>query len=249
MNVPCPHTYVIQCSFRPPWDIFQGIESVITERRRVQYEAQIAEDNYNYDAWFDYIRLEEAEAELDKVRDVYERAIANVPPSVEKRYWRRYIYLWINYALFEELQAQDVQRTREVYKASLELLKPLPFTFGKLWLLWAQFEIRQRDVTAARKILGRAIGTRPKENIFKGYIELELQLGEIDRARKIYEKYLETMPYNCNAWISFATLEQRCEELERARGIYELAITQTELDMPELLWKVICLVCCVCLSC
>ena len=32
---------------------------------------------------------------------MYERAIANVPPSGEKRYWRRYIYLWINYALFE----------------------------------------------------------------------------------------------------------------------------------------------------
>lgn len=43
---------------------------------------------------------------------VYERAIANVPPVVEKRYWRRYIYLWINYALFEELQAEDAQRTR-----------------------------------------------------------------------------------------------------------------------------------------
>lgn len=43
---------------------------------------------------------------------VYERAIANVPPVAEKRYWRRYIYLWINYALFEELLAEDVQRTR-----------------------------------------------------------------------------------------------------------------------------------------
>lgn len=45
---------------------------------------------------------------------VYERAIANVPPVAEKRYWRRYIYLWVNYALFEELQAEDMQRTRSV---------------------------------------------------------------------------------------------------------------------------------------
>ena len=34
--------------------------------------------------------------------DVYERAIANVPPVLEKRFWRRYVYLWIYYALFEE---------------------------------------------------------------------------------------------------------------------------------------------------
>ena len=48
----------------------------------------------------------ESEAEADAVREVYERAIANVPPAEEKRLWRRYIYLWINYALYEELIAK-----------------------------------------------------------------------------------------------------------------------------------------------
>ena len=48
----------------------------------------------------------ESEAEPDAVREVYERAIANVPPAEEKRLWRRYIYLWINYALYEELIAK-----------------------------------------------------------------------------------------------------------------------------------------------
>lgn len=38
---------------------------------------------------------------------VYERAISNVPPAPEKRYWQRYIYLWIKYALFEELEAGE----------------------------------------------------------------------------------------------------------------------------------------------
>lgn len=40
---------------------------------------------------------------------VYERAISNVPPAPEKRYWQRYIYLWIKYALFEELEAGEWQ--------------------------------------------------------------------------------------------------------------------------------------------
>ena len=60
----------------------------------------------NYDAWFDYLRLMESEADPDAVREVYERAIANIPPAEEKRLWRRYIYLWINYALYEELLAK-----------------------------------------------------------------------------------------------------------------------------------------------
>jgi crooked neck len=46
-------------------------------------------DPTNYDAWFDYIRLCEEENDPEKTRDVYERAISNVPPADEKRLWRR----------------------------------------------------------------------------------------------------------------------------------------------------------------
>jgi hypothetical protein len=40
----------------------------------------------------------------------------------EKRAWRRYIYLWINYALYEELEAKDAERTRAVYKEALRIV-------------------------------------------------------------------------------------------------------------------------------
>jgi hypothetical protein len=61
---------------------------------RFQYEEDVKKNPLNYDAWFDYVRLEESNGDKEKVRDVYERAIANIPPAEEKRYWQRYIYLW-----------------------------------------------------------------------------------------------------------------------------------------------------------
>lgn len=64
------------------------------------------ENPSNYDAWFDYLRLCETETSIEATRDVYERAVANVPPAAEKKLWRRYIYLWIYYAVFEELIAE-----------------------------------------------------------------------------------------------------------------------------------------------
>lgn len=67
-----------------------------------------------------------------QVREAYERAISNVPPAPEKRFWQRYIYLWINYALWEELDARDSERTREVYRACLKLVPHKLFTFGKV---------------------------------------------------------------------------------------------------------------------
>ncbi|KAK9940037.1 hypothetical protein M0R45_016713 [Rubus argutus] len=78
----------------------------------------------------------------------------------------------------------------------------------------------------------------PKAKIFDKYIVMELQLGNIDRCRKLYIKYLEWSPQNCYAWIKYAELENILSEKERARMLFEEAIRQPQLDMPELLWKV-----------
>ena len=66
------------------------------------------------------------------MRDTYERAVAHTPPAAEKRFWQRYIYLWVNYALWEELAAKDSDRAREVHRAALRLIPHRSFTFGKV---------------------------------------------------------------------------------------------------------------------
>lgn len=42
--------------------------------------------------------------------------------------------------------------------------------------MFAKFEVRRLDLGAARKILGPAIGMCPKEALFKGYIDLEIEV-------------------------------------------------------------------------
>jgi crooked neck len=215
----------------------EGVEDVVLSKRRVQYEEQVKSNPKNYDIWIDYARLEETGGDPDKVRDIYERAIAQLPPTQEKRHWRRYIYLWIFYALFEETETRDIARARQIYAECLQLIPHKKFTFAKIWLMKAQFEIRQGDLVTARKSLGQAIGMCPKDRLFKGYIELELKLFEFMRCRTLYEKQIEFNPSNSSAWIKFAELERGLEDLDRARAIFELAVNQAALDMPELLWK------------
>lgn len=53
-------------------------------------------------------------------------------------------------------------------------------------------------------------GMAPRQRIFHKYIELELQLGNIDRCRMLYEKFLDWAPAHCAAWIKFAELERVC---------------------------------------
>lgn len=181
------------------------IEDIILNNRREHYENILKDDNYNYDTWFDLIRLEEAEVVsyrnsglsstiiskgIQRCREVYERAIGNIPPINEKRYWKRYIYLWIGYAIFEELYGGDVQSSSElddtyfgelsndnneenktnvittngilyaqkIYQKCLSIIPHKSFTFGKIWLNAAHLEVRRKDLTSARKLLGKAIG-------------------------------------------------------------------------------------------
>lgn len=235
----------------------EGVEDTVLGKRRIQYEEELTSGPgaaSNYDTWFDYTRLEEdayrtltasgASTESkevitakSRVRDVYERAVANVPPSSEKRHWRRYIFLWLSYALFEEIDTKDYDRAREVYKAAVALVPHKSFTFAKLWLNFAHFEVRRLDLPAARKVLGAAIGMCPKERLFKGYIDLELSLKEFDRARKIYERALDWDAGNARIWIRFAELERNLYDEERARAIFDLGTRQAGVDMPEVLWK------------
>lgn len=215
-----------------------GIESIIISKRRFQYEEEVKGNPNNYDAWFDYIRLSESDMEdWQAIRDVYERAISNIPPLHEKKHWRRYIYLWIMYALFEELTAKDMERTRQVYKACLEVIPHKKFTFAKIWIMYAQFEVRQKNLKIARLTLGTSLGKCPKDKLFREYINLELQLREFNRCRKLYEKFLEFNSSNCTTWIKYAELETILGDVDRSRAVYELAIAQKLLDMPEVLWK------------
>jgi crooked neck len=103
--------------------------------------------------------------------------------------------------------------------------------------LYAKFLIRQLDLTACRKLLGTSLGLAGKEKLYKGYIELEIQLRDFDRVRTLYEKYLEWAPSSCYAWNKYAELEKMLGDADRARGILEIAISQDGLDMPEVIWK------------
>ncbi|PLW18900.1 hypothetical protein PCASD_22035 [Puccinia coronata f. sp. avenae] len=240
--------YASYTNFEKQFGDRAGIEATVLGKRRIQYEEELAHSSQlNYDVWFEYARLEESalkscdhdspEKAVERIREVYERAVAQVPPSAEKRYWRRYIFLWLGYATFEEIETKDHERVRQVYEACLKLIPHKKFTFSKVWEMYAHFELRRLNLDKARKILGTAIGLAPKPKSFKVYLDMELQLREFDRCRKLYEKFLEFDPTYPSAWIQFAGLERGLMETERARAIYEMAIAQADLYDPECVWK------------
>lgn len=221
-----------------------GAESAALEQRRKHYEARLLTHSTEYDTWLDLARLEESSGEgaAERLREVYGRAVQHIPPIEEKQYWRRYVYLWIFWAIYEEMDAQEPARARDVYAACLKVIPHKKFTFGKIWFQAAELEVRQKRLSDARKILGLACGKCAllrKASLYRKYILLEQTMGEIDRCRSIYTKWLEVMPDHSPAWKGLASMEMRVGEVERARAVFELALQQEEFNAEahEGLWN------------
>lgn len=96
-----------------------------------------------------------------------------MPLIEEKTHWRRYIYLWLNYAAFEE-QSGEKERTQSIFERIIKLVPHSKFTFSKVWIAFAKYWIRCKNLVNARKVLGAAIGKYPRKKVFDFYVHLEL---------------------------------------------------------------------------
>lgn len=113
--------YAAYTKFEKQHGTHNSLQNTVLEKQRIQYEEELAHDGRNYDVWLNYAHLEEAawrdlkaegitleekEAATVRVRELYERAVAQVPLFQDKPYWTRYIFLWLEYAIFEEIETK-----------------------------------------------------------------------------------------------------------------------------------------------
>ncbi|KAJ0042507.1 hypothetical protein Pint_17915 [Pistacia integerrima] len=203
----------------------EGIEDAIVEKRRFQYEDEVRKNPMNYDTWFD-IRLEESVGNKERIREVYEHAIANVPPAEEKRYWQRYIYLWINYALYEELDAEDMERTRDVYRKFIQLLMFF-FNFSKgncyAWSKFTELERSLDETERARAIFELAIA-QPALDMPEVVVE-EYWTGSILARQQLRIFICDLQIMLLEAYIDFEISEG---EFDRTRALYERLLDRTK---------------------
>ncbi|CCD26043.2 Clf1p NDAI_0G02660 [Naumovozyma dairenensis CBS 421] len=206
-------------------------ESIIGKRKR-EYETYLLKNPQDYDTWWLYFDLLQDNFPHDILIHAYDKFLVGFtqfkPKDGTKTIkWQRYIYLWIRYLIFLELETDDIEKCRTYYKMLInEVIPNKNFTFGKIWILYSEFEIRHNGLTEARKILGRSIGMVPKDKLFMKYIEIEMNLKEFDRVRKLYEKYLQFNPGNLNTWISYIELEASLGDDERVRALYNIILEE-----------------------
>ncbi|KAJ9104822.1 hypothetical protein QFC19_003780 [Naganishia cerealis] len=222
------------------------IEKSIRLKRRAEYEQEIKTDPHNYDSWWALIDILKEENKTGDIKETYEKFMNTSPTTDDGKtvYWRRFVLLGIRYALWTEFDVEDVEEARSVWNRLLQAIPHKQFTFSKVWIGVAEFELRnspEDGLLRARKVLGRSIGltsSRAKPKLFRFYIELERKLGEWDRARKLFEKWIETESSNGvqNIWLvvkQYVAFEEANREHERCRSLFEfmLDLTTRENDV------------------
>lgn len=215
----------------------EDIEDSIASNREQLYKKRLAVDPYDYDTWFDYVKLAEDYFSDQEVESIYEQALGNEPNDREcKDSWRRYIYLWIYYATFKEFSASPEEAYR-VYKRILDIIPHDFFTFSKIWLFAAKVQIRMGNITEARALLDEGLRKCPKRKLFNEYIELEIQLRNFKNCRRLYKELIKFAGCDGSTWISYAEFESILGEIKLVRQIYEIALGREELDDRADVWK------------
>lgn len=221
------------------------LEDMLSSKKRQSFEIALEKHPKDYDTWFDLIQLEESISDSTRIREVYERALANIPPVAEKVAWTRYVYIWISFAIWIELSCADIDGAIEVYKRCVKVIprNHQKFSFGKLWLRYAQAELRRGDVPAARRILGTGLGVLPrKRSLYQAYVELEMALGEVDRAREVYKMWLIRNPSK-EVFCALADMEYSLGEISRSQNILEVALETSNGGADVEVWEKLADVC------
>lgn len=233
-----PENKILQDSmveFEKKFGSVTSTEQSVVHKRRRRYEELLKKNARDYDTWWLYLDIMQENFQQEFLSSLEKSIMNNQPQELTKSLaWKQYVYLWIRCLTYLELEAGNIDLCRNLYKRLLnEVIPHKHFTFSKMWLMYSQFEIRQKNLSLARKILGKSLGLCPKRKTYEGYIEMEIKLKQFDRVRKLYEKYIEFDPFNLDSWIKYAELEENLGDEERSRGIYEIALFRNPVDLPQ----------------
>lgn len=142
--------------------------------------------------------------------------------EASKEEWKPYTYFIMQVAMFFEIVMGNFEQAQLLWDNLGRTVPHRQVPFAKIWTETAGFYIRRMDVTSARKTLGRGIGLGCRKlKLYKFYVDMELKLGEIDRARKVAATMVEKCPQNPDAWLLLAAVESNTNQ-GRVRAIYVL---------------------------
>ncbi|KAL2300365.1 hypothetical protein Nmel_012338 [Mimus melanotis] len=163
----------------------RGIKDIIFSKRRFQYEEDVKANPYNYNAWFDYLRLLESNVDAEIVREVYETAIPNVPPPSRRNTTGT---AWIKFAELETIIG-DIDHTQAI--CELAISQPWLVMLEVLWKSYIDFEIEQEEYEKTRNLYRQLLQRTQHVKVWISLEQFELLAGQEERLPGCWQVFEE----------------------------------------------------------
>lgn len=202
--------------------------------------------------WIQYMSFHAYNANLQKARDIVERALNSIDPREEGELfnvWIGYLNLETHYGtkdtqekvfkraiqhnepkkMYREMikihiKSNQLKKAEELHNVVIKKFK----TSKRAWLDFAKFKYTRKEFKEARQLLDRSMKSLPKrkhiQTITK-FAQFEYKLGEPEIGRTMFENLISTYPKKIDIWSIYIDMETVKQNYDQARDIFERVLT------------------------
>ncbi|GAV56112.1 hypothetical protein ZYGR_0BA00180 [Zygosaccharomyces rouxii] len=218
------------------------------------FERLILGDPNSSVLWMNYMAFQLQLSEVDKAREIAERALKtiNFREELEKlNIWVALLNLENTFGTDETLdgifkracQYMDsftihnkllgIYQMSEKFDQAAELFKATAKKFGSekisVWVSWGEFLISQNQPEEARAILTRSLQVLPKRNhidVVRKFAQLEFNKGEPERGRSLFEGLIADVPRRIDLWNVYVDQEMKTGDKKKVEDLFERIVVR-----------------------
>lgn len=204
--------------------------------------------------WMNYIAFQLQLSEIEKAREISERALKtiNFREEGEKlNIWIAKLNLENTFGTDESLEdvfkracqymesftihskLLSIYHMSEKFDSEAELFKTTAKKFGSekvsIWVSWGEFLLSQNKTEEARSILSKALNVLPKRShidVVRKFAQLEFAKGNPERGRSLFEGLVSDAPKRIDLWNVYLDQEIKLNEKKKAENIFERVFTK-----------------------
>ncbi|GAA5993423.1 hypothetical protein JCM5350_006876 [Sporobolomyces pararoseus] len=198
--------------------------------------------------WIQYIAFFVGLSQLDKAREIAERALTTISFREEGEKLNVWVALLnlentygddstledtfkdaaqANDAKTVHLKLIDIYERSGKFDAEEELFKKTVKKFSqssKVWTLFGQYYLTHGRPNEARELLPRSLKSLEKRKHVKTiskFAQLEFKLGDAERGRTIFEGIMDSYPKRLDLWFIYIDMEIKQRNVEGVRALFE----------------------------
>jgi rRNA biogenesis protein RRP5 len=204
--------------------------------------------------WMNYMSFQLQLSEVEKAREIGERALKTINYREEQEklnIWIALLNLENTFGTEETLEdvfkraneymepsvihqkMVSIYILSEKYDGAESLFKSMAKKFGKsstsLWVSYGSFLLDRGNDEKAREILANALSALPKRDhieVVRKFAQLEFSKGDAEHGRTLFEGLIADVPKRIDLWNVYIDQEMKKNENKKVRDLFERVITK-----------------------